>query len=180
MRARPNAVPWANAVLYEAAPAIERSFGRGFLPAGEQLYPGGPDEHGQGGFSAVFPCVKPGLVMKVTVDGSEAFLVEVLRKTSPEPVLDIHRVDARRHGIHDADFVEVISRRGKVMVQCRVTEELPRGVCFLPFHWGRDHGFFKAANNLTISARDPLSRQPELKACAVRVRKVWDFPLEDN
>jgi len=25
-----------------------------------------------------------------------------------------------------------------------------------------------------------VSRQPELKACAVRVRKVLDFPLEDN
>ncbi len=72
------------------------------------------------------------------------------------------------------------SRRGKVMVQCRVTEEITSGTCFLPFHWGRDRGFFKAANNLTISARDPVSRQPELKACAVRVRKVLDFPLEDN
>jgi formate dehydrogenase alpha subunit len=105
---------------------------------------------------------------------------EALRKSAPEPILDLHRADARRYGIHDADFVEVISRRGKVMVQCRVTEEIPRGVCFLPFHWGREHGFFKAANNLTISARDPMSRQPELKACAVRVRKVIDFPLEDN
>ena len=47
-------------------------------------------------------------------------------------------------------------------------------------HWGRDHGFFKSANNLTISARDPISRQPELKACAVRVRKVTVFPVEDN
>ena len=106
--------------------------------------------------------------------------VEALRKTSPEPILDIHRADARRYGIHDADFVEVISRRGKVMVQCRVTEEITLGTCFLAFHWGREHGFFKAANNLTVSARDPVSRQPELKACAVRVRKVWDFPLEDN
>jgi len=87
VRARPNAVPWANAILYEAAPSIERSFGRGFLPAGEQLYPAGPDEHGTGGFSAVFPCEKPGLVMKVTVDGSEAFLAEVLRKLGPMPGL---------------------------------------------------------------------------------------------
>lgn len=103
-----------------------------------------------------------------------------LRKSAPEPILDLHRVDARRYGIQDADFVEVISRRGKVMVQCRVTEEITQGTCYLPFHWGRDQGFFKAANNLTISARDPVSLQPELKACAVRLRKVMDFPLEDN
>jgi formate dehydrogenase alpha subunit len=103
-----------------------------------------------------------------------------LRKSAPEPILEIHRRDAGDHGIQDADFVEIISRRGKVMAQCRVTEEIARGTCFLPFHWGRDDGFFKAANNLTISARDPVSRQPELKACAVRVRKVFDFPLEDN
>jgi anaerobic selenocysteine-containing dehydrogenase len=66
-----------------------------------------------------------------------------------------------------------------VMAQARVTEEIVQGTCFLPVHWGRDEGFFKAANNLTISARDPVSRQPELKACAVRVRKVLDFPLGD-
>jgi ferredoxin-nitrate reductase len=105
---------------------------------------------------------------------------EALRKAAPDPILEIHRADARRFGIQDADFVEIISRRGKVMVQARVTEEIARGTCFLPFHWGRDHGFFKAANNLTITARDPVSRQPELKACAVRVRKVLDFPLADN
>jgi assimilatory nitrate reductase catalytic subunit len=46
--------------------------------------------------------------------------------------------------------------------------------------WGREHDFFKAANNLTVTARDPVSHQPELKACAVRVRKVLDFPVGDN
>ena len=105
---------------------------------------------------------------------------EALRKSAPDPILEINRADARRYGIQDADFVEILSRRGKVMAQCRVTEEIVQGTCFLPFHWGREQGFFKAANNLTISARDPVSRQPELKACAVRVRKVEDFPLEDN
>lgn len=103
-----------------------------------------------------------------------------LKRSAPDPILDLHRSDARRYGIQDADFVEITSRRGKAMMQCRVTEEISAGSCFMPFHWGRNHGFFKAANNLTLSARDPLSRQPELKACAVRVRKVADFPLEDN
>ena len=103
-----------------------------------------------------------------------------LRRRAPDPILEINRADARRQQIRDADFVEVISRRGKVMVQARVTDEITLGTCFLPFHWGRDQGFFKAANNLTISERDPVSRQPELKACAVRVRKVTEFPPEDG
>ncbi len=53
-----------------------------------------------------------------------------------------------------------------------MTSAIREGVCFAPFHWGRRLGFYKSANNLTLSARDPLSRQPELKACAVRLRRV--------
>jgi len=105
---------------------------------------------------------------------------QALRRSAPDPIVELSRVDARRFNILDGEFVEIISRRGKVMAQARVTEEITRGTCFLPFHWGRDEGFFKAANNLTISARDPVSRQPELKACAVRVRKVLEFPVDDN
>ncbi len=53
-------------------------------------------------------------------------------------------MDARQYGIRDADFVEILSRRGKVMAQCRVTEEITQGTCFLPFHWGRDAGLFQS------------------------------------
>jgi anaerobic selenocysteine-containing dehydrogenase len=105
---------------------------------------------------------------------------EALRKSAKDPIFEINGPDARQFGIQDADFVEIISRRGKVMVQARVTEEIARGAWFLPFHWGREHGFFKAANNRTVTARDPVSHHPELKACAVRVRKVSDFPAEDS
>jgi len=80
--------------------------------------------------------------------------------------------DARRAGIQDGDFVEVTSRRGKAVTQCRVSAAIREGTCFLPFHWGREAGLYKSANNLTSSGRDPLSRQPELKACAVRLRRV--------
>ncbi len=106
--------------------------------------------------------------------------VESLKKSCPDPFLEMNPADARRFAIRDADFVEVISRRGKAVVQVRVTAEIKAGSCFMPFHWGRQFGFYKAANNLTVAARDPVSRQPELKACAVTVKKVMDFPLEDN
>jgi anaerobic selenocysteine-containing dehydrogenase len=91
-----------------------------------------------------------------------------------EPHLEVNLRDAQRVGIHDGDFVEITSRRGKAVAQARVGETIREGTCFLPFHWGRQWGFYKAANNLTLSARDPLSGQPELKACAVRLRPLTE------
>ncbi len=98
-----------------------------------------------------------------------------LAARTPEPVLEVNLHDARRAGIRDGDFVEVTSRRGKAVAQARVTETIREGTCFLPFHWGRRFGHYKAANNLTLSARDPLSQQPELKCCAVRIRAVAEI-----
>jgi len=95
-----------------------------------------------------------------------------LASRTPEPILEVNLGDARRAGIQDGDFVEVTSRRGKVVAQCRVSAAIREGTCFLPFHWGRQAGFYKSANNLTLSGRDPVSHQPELKACAVRLRRV--------
>ena len=106
--------------------------------------------------------------------------VQSLLKSCREPFLQMNPVDAKRWEIRDADFVEIVSRRGKAMVQVQVTEEIKPGTSFMPFHWGRQFGFYKAANNLTVTARDPVSLQPELKACAVRVNRVMDFPQGDS
>jgi len=95
-----------------------------------------------------------------------------LRARTPEPHLEVNVRDAHRAGLMDGDFVEIVSRRGKAIAQCRVTETIREGTCFLPFHWGRRFGFYKSANNLTLAARDPLSQQPELKAAAVRLRRI--------
>jgi assimilatory nitrate reductase catalytic subunit len=43
---------------------------------------------------------------------------------------------------------------------------------FIPYHWsGR-----KSANQLTIAAQDPISKIPEYKVCAVRVRRAAGPP----
>jgi anaerobic selenocysteine-containing dehydrogenase len=98
--------------------------------------------------------------------------VPALMKAAPEPYLEIHPLDAADIGASDGGFVEVRSRRGVFVAQARVTGEIARGVCFAPFHWGRAGGLFKAANNLTGRSRDPVSKQPELKFCAVNVTPV--------
>jgi ferredoxin-nitrate reductase len=105
--------------------------------------------------------------------------VEVFNKRDPEPYVQMHPTDARHLGIHDADFVEVIGKRGKVIAQARVTAEIVPGTCFIPFHWGRLSGFYKAANNLTLKAHDPVSKQPALKFAAVTIKKIFDVDFPD-
>jgi assimilatory nitrate reductase catalytic subunit len=44
---------------------------------------------------------------------------------------------------------------------------------FIPYHWAGE----KSANRLTIRALDPVSKIPEFKVCAVRLRKAASAPL---
>jgi assimilatory nitrate reductase catalytic subunit len=43
---------------------------------------------------------------------------------------------------------------------------------FIPYHWPGE----KSANRLTIQALDPISKIPEFKVCAVRVKKAAPSP----
>jgi ferredoxin-nitrate reductase len=98
--------------------------------------------------------------------------VRAFVRSQPEPLLELHPVDAGRLGIREGTYVEVRSRRGRAVVRVCVTDRVRPGTCFLPFHWGHLHGLDRSANALTSTATDPISGQPELKACAVRVRPV--------
>lgn len=70
-------------------------------------------------------------------------------------------------------MVEVESRRGWVREPARLGDIEP-GTVFIPFHYGYwDHpGRRRAANELTISEWDPVSKQPYVKFAAVRLRKI--------
>lgn len=101
-----------------------------------------------------------------------------LMKSDPEPRLDISPEDAEKIGIETGQLVVVESRRGEVTVKCEVTDRITRGTVFMSFHWGRLMADEGRANSMTIEAIDPVSQQPEFKACAVRVKKkVFDEPL---
>ena len=62
--------------------------------------------------------------------------------------------------------MDVISRRGRVRnVELRVTEIVAPGQVFMPFHFAETN-----ANQVTQSAFDPISREPNYKQCAVSVQ----------
>lgn len=97
-----------------------------------------------------------------------------LRAAAGEPFIELHPDDAVAAGVSDGEDVRVVSRRGSVVLRARVTDAIASGVCFAPFHWGALHAAAGAGtvNATTLGAVDPTSKQPELKATAVRVERV--------
>ena len=96
-------------------------------------------------------------------------LPELLRR-DPSPFLEVHPADAARAGLVDGVMARIASRRGELVVRVRVTERSPVGLVFLPMHWGASQAEPVEVNHLTHELMCPTSKQPELKACAV---KIW-------
>ncbi len=93
--------------------------------------------------------------------------ISILQRMSPRAWLEMNPVDAAKLGLRPHDRVEVISARGRVSkVELRITEIVAPGQVFLPFHFAESN-----ANQITQSAFDPISREPNYKQCAVRVDK---------
>jgi ferredoxin-nitrate reductase len=96
-----------------------------------------------------------------------------LSAADPEPFLEVHPDDL--DGVAaDGELVRLRSRRGFAVLRVRTDASLRPGTVFAPFHWGE---LFAPAgqggvNATTIDATDPVSRQPELKQCAVRLEPV--------
>jgi predicted molibdopterin-dependent oxidoreductase YjgC len=87
--------------------------------------------------------------------------------------------DAERLGIREGDLVRVTSRRGRIEVPARISD-IRSGTVFAPFHYGYwDRGRVPgehptAANELTLTEWDPVSKQPVFKNAAVNVEKISD------
>jgi anaerobic selenocysteine-containing dehydrogenase len=96
-----------------------------------------------------------------------------LNAAAPRPELEISVEDAAREGITSGQLIEVESRRGRVEVVAKIAVIL-QGHVFLPFHYGYwdRPGHPTAANELTLSSWDPVSKQPHFKYAAVRLKKI--------
>lgn len=85
----------------------------------------------------------------------------------PELLTDLNPEDAKRLEVAHGGKVRVTSRRGTLLSTVQVTRRVQPGMIFMPLHFEE-----AAANLLTNSALDPISKTPEYKVCAVRVEKV--------
>jgi sulfite reductase (NADPH) flavoprotein alpha-component len=98
--------------------------------------------------------------------------IPTLNKLNPSPFVELHPEDAEALGIRAKDCVEIRSRRGSAILPAVITDRVLPGNCFAPIHWNDVYGEQLAINAVTSDAIDPISLQPEMKFCAVSLKKV--------
>lgn len=81
--------------------------------------------------------------------------------------IEINPEDAKKMGVRRNNMVKVSSRRGEIVVRAEVSDIVPQGVVFMPFHFEE-----AAANKLTIAALDPIAKIPDFKVCAVKIERT--------
>jgi anaerobic selenocysteine-containing dehydrogenase len=109
-----------------------------------------------------------------------------LNAAAPDVWIEMSAADGERLGVSEGDLVRVESARGRLEAKARLTG-IPEGMVFAPFHYGywdlrEDTGsngrpaqrdeHARAANELTITEWDPVSKQPVFKVASVRVSKL--------
>jgi predicted molibdopterin-dependent oxidoreductase YjgC len=92
---------------------------------------------------------------------------EGLNEIRPEAEVEINPQDAERLNCFEGDWVQIASRRGKIVVKVKVTDRSPLGVVFMNIHFKE-----ASANLLTIDALDPVAKIPAFKVSAVRIDPV--------
>ena len=104
--------------------------------------------------------------------------VNKLRQHIDKPYIEINPHDAYIRNIKEGDVVLVENGRGEVRVCAKITEDIKRGVVFLPMHWGKIlNQDYARANNLTSTLVDPISKEPDFKFSTVEVKK-YKKPVE--
>ena len=81
--------------------------------------------------------------------------------------IELNPADANKLGVRKNQMVKVSSRRGEIFVRAEVSDIVPPGTVFIPWHFKE-----APANKLTIAALDPVAKIPDLKVCAVKIEKV--------
>jgi nitrate reductase NapA len=110
-----------------------------------------------------------GRVLEHWHTGSMTRRIKELHQAVPSAYVEINRADAQDLGVKTGDRVVLESRRGALELTAQVDGRgrPPRGTVFVPFF---DEALL--VNLLTLDAMDSISKEPDYKKCAVRIRRA--------
>jgi assimilatory nitrate reductase catalytic subunit len=118
-----------------------------------------------------FPLIlTSGRVISQFLSGTQTRRIGPLLDMDPEPFIELHPHASEHLKIGDGTWATAETRRGRLTLRARVVATIRPDTIFVPYHWPGG----RSVNRLTISAQDPISKIPEFKACAVRLRPATE------
>ncbi|HXE53093.1 MAG TPA: molybdopterin dinucleotide binding domain-containing protein, partial [Tepidisphaeraceae bacterium] len=160
-------------------PAMGRSSSRRYdagvfpTPSGKARFWARPYEADGDPESADFPLVlNTGRVLNQWHTRTKSGNVEQLNKLDPAPYIQMHPDDAAQSNVREGQRVRVCSSRGECVGVVRIEASAVRGSVFVPIHWNDLYAALASPNETTTPQADPISRQPALKFCRVRIESV--------
>jgi assimilatory nitrate reductase catalytic subunit len=123
--------------------------------------------------SADYPLyLTTGRVVSQFLSGTQTRRIGPLVRQYAEPRIELHPKLAAKLGIADGDWTVCETARSSVTLRAQVVTTIRPDTIFIPYHWAGP----KSANRLTVAAQDPISKIPQYKVCACRVRKADGAP----
>ena len=109
-----------------------------------------------------------GRVLEHWHTGTMTRRVKPLARAMPTAYVEVHPDDARKLGVRNGEIVVVESRRGstELPVWTNGRGQPPKGSIFVPFF-----DETRRINDVTLHLFCPVSKQPDYKKCAARIRK---------
>jgi anaerobic selenocysteine-containing dehydrogenase len=95
-----------------------------------------------------------------------------LRRSAPEPMMEIHPTTARKYDIMDGEMVAVETKRGSIRLKAKVTDDIAPQVVSIPHGWAQAN--VNALSDLEL--REPVTGYPERNAVLCRVKKTGGNP----
>ncbi|CAA9891358.1 Nitrate reductase [Candidatus Methylobacter favarea] len=99
-----------------------------------------------------------------------------LNQHKPEPFVEVHPTDARRHELLPNTLATIESRWGSMVARVQITDSQQQGSLFVPMHWTGQLASRGRMGALVNPVVDPVSKQPECKHTPVRIeayQPVW-------
>ena len=114
-----------------------------------------------------FPIIlTSGRLVSQFLSGTQTRRIGPLLDMDPEPFIELHPRLAEKLSIGDGMWATAETRRGRLTLKARVVATIRPDTIFVPYHWPGK----RSVNRLTIASQDPISKIPEFKACAARLR----------
>jgi assimilatory nitrate reductase catalytic subunit len=102
----------------------------------------------------------------------------------PEPIVEIHPVDAMNWQLEAGALAKLCSEWGEMLARVVISEEQRPGSVFVPIHWNEQFASMARVDALVAPECDPISGQPESKHTPVSIQAyqpVWHgFILSRN